>query len=710
MLLCVISLALPWGIFQRTPLMGLTLVKLSGALLIALALLRLVAGRSRVLWRTQLEAVVAVFLVLCLLSSLVSLDRASSLAQVWVYFTYLGFFFAIVSVVDSVAFARRLLLGFVFSATFVCLLCALCSAGLLTPTHTAATAYADQRVVPGVFSQGPLRLVTASDDFNEGVFLPLMAFAACLFLVRDSGLDRRLKRATLFAIPVLGTAMVIALSRSSLVVAGILVLIVLRESPRWRFHRRHVVLVLAMLLLIGWLGMPYLKAIVGRVSDFESVQGSSDAGRLLGFVAALGLLPEYWLMGAGLNASDVALASSPYGERLGGLTLHNVPFKMLLDLGVFGLLGYLWFYWRVVRATHCHLMGSSNETTRALGTTFMAMTFSAFWITNINPFTSLSFYPFALGIAFGLIARIKEDALKPSPASFSRLDLVVATAVVAAVVSTNAVAYEVTAHRVDEFAGNLEQGTQLLRSGDEAGAEEAYSTALAEAVTGPPRPGSRPSLQNLPYFTNAARVYQLAHVYGQMNLGLATSQVNPTGAAAYGLGKALVGQRRHAEALAEFEYSVGFMPEFARGRHDWAECLWAVGDVIPALASYEHAAILARRNSNQAYRVRVDETLRRKDRLLAEDPPTVQAHLEAVWILRGQGKWAEAVALCRDILEWAPQTPDAHFHLGVDAQLRGNTQEALERYRTAVGQRPDHPRYQTCLEALLQAAPPQTSD
>ena len=82
---------------------------------------------------------------------------------------------------------------------------------------------------------------------------------------------------------------------------------------------------------------------------------------------------------------------------------------------------------------------------------------------------------------------------------------------------------------------------------------------------------------------------------------------------------------------------------------------------------------------------------------------TVQESFETARHLHRSGRFAEAEALCREILIAKPHHADALHLLGVIAGQNGRHEEAVALFRDAVALRPDHPEAQKNLGVALKA-------
>lgn len=446
--LLIIAISLPWELFQRTPIMGLTLTKISGGLFIAIVIARALLTRSLRLPRTGIEAPVALFALACVVSALHSVDAAASWRLTFTYGTYALFVYALAMHIKDVKTARTLLFVLIVSTAAVGILTLACALGVATPTRADTigpeTEQTSSKLLPNV-----RRMVAASDDFNQGAFPPMMAFVAVLFLAQNGRLTRR-QRAGLFVILLLCfVQMLVAVSRTTLAASAlVLVLLVLSRLRERQWSSRGILAGVACFAVVIVVAFPYVDVLLTRLTTIDN----SQAVRMYGYTAALSVLPEFWLWGAGLDAIDVPLSYSEYGPRLAGVTLHNLPLKMFIELGVVGLGAFLWLWYRAISLMYKHLVVGNDQDDTHLGAALIAMAFASFWFILMQPIGALSFYPFILGVAMGPIQAMRNPGEHPTPdIRTRRTELALAIAVAAVVIIPNVLAYNRPVQRIDEF-------------------------------------------------------------------------------------------------------------------------------------------------------------------------------------------------------------------------------------------------------------------
>jgi tetratricopeptide (TPR) repeat protein len=71
------------------------------------------------------------------------------------------------------------------------------------------------------------------------------------------------------------------------------------------------------------------------------------------------------------------------------------------------------------------------------------------------------------------------------------------------------------------------------------------------------------------------------------------------------------------------------------------------------------------------------------DRLLAIDPNDIDSLRAKAFVLRAQGRWSEAEAVLRRVIDLHPTEANRHWELGLVLMAEGRHQEALASFQTA---------------------------
>ncbi len=681
-------IAWPWLLFQQVAPLGTTLTKLFGLLIIGAGAVEVVRRRDFRRLRTGLEGPLLLLAVAFVQSAFHSLDPGATAYLLRVYATYILLFYATATLVRDDGSARRLSVAIVASCALVGALSIACAQGWLLPTAVGETMHLGTRRAPDARAGDFLRLVATSEDLNEGV-LPL-ALAFPLLLAVVSGGRRRALRggAAMGAGLLLGAGILIASSRSSVLALAIAGAVLAGEWLRRRAGRRTFVglaagvaaLVVGAVLAerLGWLD-PLFRGMGARDPSVES--------RAYVFRVAASILPEYVWWGTGLGASDAAIRAVADPERWAGVTLHSVPLKYLIETGVLGFVGYLWFWgaalWRLYRS-----LGFAGDS-RPMAWAWLGTTLCAFLILAVQPFLVVSLLPLLLGIGAAIANRSKE--VEPAPVGgLERAAALLACLVVIPGVFMNAAAYQETAEQRLRMARDLEAGCIYEERGEWDLAEAAYDAVLESG-----------DQDERLYVDVADRVADFEHVYKAM--ALEPDLATPAAAARAGRARVLYGRGRFEEAAVEFSRLRRDLPESAATAYGLAESLWRAGRFAESIEAFAAAAELEGLPVNATWRARMAVIDERIDALIERASP--EDRMEAAWLLRMRGRWEEALALARDAArEPGPAQGQALFFLGVDAERRSDIDEAERYYRTALEAAPDHWEAGRRLEAL-EAAP-----
>jgi tetratricopeptide (TPR) repeat protein len=645
--LAIIALALPWELLQCIPLGGLTLTKVAGLALIVSVGVRGVVERKRPFPRTGLEAPLALFFVICTLSAAFSNDRAASLYFLRIYATYALFFYAVATAVSTTTYAASLLRLYVLSAAAVALLSLFVAKGVLAPTYWATVdLYPARSLVEEWRSGSVMRVVAASADLNQGVFHFLLALYMCLFLKWRSAtgwLDVLLRGGLIL---ILFGGMVVSMSRSALLIALLGLLVFFLRSCG---NRR----VLGILLLVAAGGVTvfffstgsFREALLTRTQSLYAQSDSSVIARQSTYAIATKLLPSYALTGAGLGATDTTIEQSSLAEEFTGQTLHSVPLKMLFEMGVLGLLAYLWLWWRGVTTLLLH----RRETKSSDGIlAILSASAAAFAMLLVQPFMALSLYPFFAGIALG------PPHARSAEYSISFASKALAVLAVGGLVLFNSVNYQRDLKRIEACGDALVKARTAEGRGQWSDARTAYEEA-EKWIQG-----------DMDFLDVGARVVDLPFVYRVM--GLSEEVPNPVAACEYALGRIALMEREESLAADHFERAVTAAPHWSEGRMALGDVLWNRGDFATALSFYRPIESL--------------EGL--------PEPVSVDDRLDLAHRLRRNGRWAEALECVQQALVLHPDSAESLFLLGVNAELEKDELAAKVYYQRACEILPTH--------------------
>ncbi|HUW59414.1 MAG TPA: O-antigen ligase family protein [Candidatus Bathyarchaeia archaeon] len=689
-LVLAMAVGLPWDLFQRVPPFEVTVTKAAGAALVLVVAARMLIEWRRRAPRTGIEAPMLALLGVIGLASLASEDRSVSFAQLRVYASYFLIYCAVAGVVSSAGRARMVSAAFVASSAGVGALAVACRLGLATPTLVDTTRITGRWTTQEAWFDLTSRMAPASSDFNQGALPLLAAFCLALFLFVAGKKGRAWPGLIAGLLALVG--IVIALSRSSmllaLVLGAVFVLLGFRRGERRAaavFAASSAVALVVLAALMGPAG------VLQRMTKLAGERDSSFESRIAAFEAGVALLPDYWITGTGPGASDGVIAKSAYGPRVGGITIHSVPFKLLVETGVAGLAALLWLYWRALRL-HLRGLKSGSEVLRAHSAAFLALGVTVFLITLVQPFMTLALFPFLLGVAAGPFAAKDPGAKPEAPA---RIWLIAPAAFVAGVVIGNAADFYRTVERVRPFAETLVTAALAEQSGDWAAAQSAYSAAGDLLETGEQVP-----LHEMRYYGQAAEVLDMAYAYERM--GVRYRRLNPLAALCYGQGRVEAALGYAPLAVVRLNAAAEFEPRFAQAHFTAAEILWDLGAYGEALDHYAKARSLETVRENAEFR----QFVAPMDAFIADTEASLDAseRLRRAQFLRRRARWTEAVEEYTRVEEREPDCPEALFNLGVQSRLQGKEETARDFFTRALNASPAH------YETVRQLAAPEPSE
>lgn len=679
-LLAVMCAAWPWEIYQRIPGSDLTLIKVCGALVIVLSIVQMIVVRRWLVPATGLEAAFAVLALAFMLSYTVSVDRGATARMIVLYASYLAFFYAAVSAIrsaDDTAWLARVLVG---SSCLVAVVTLACSAGWLAPSYMAMARQTGRVVLETQRATAPVRMVATSSDLNQGVVPMLVSIPLALWLAgRRNGPWRR-RIVAVGGAALLAAPLIVALSRSSLAAAAVIVLAYIAIEAR---HHRHVLLAAGAMAVIAvvfaLMFQPLLDLLLLRVETAVAGTEASASGRMYGYRIAASLVPQHLFAGTGLDASDAVIHQIADPVLSGGLTLHSVPFKMLLETGVLGLVGYLLLFASILRAG-LPLSRSAPGVERHVGRALLVAWGALFLVMAVQPFTVYS--PFALLLAMLVGPAAWKDRAQTPPSGASQGSGrwpvgVAALAITAACVLPNMTAFQRTVSHLSELVEQWHAGLDAEGNGRWAAAGDHYLAArdLVRAV------GSGP------YLAEAEQVAQLP----LMIAGLRVARDHPPldAVAEYLVARVRYAARELDDARRHAHDAVRAAPGFGQAWILMGDITWSTGIYGGAAAAYAEAARAdgavppARQTPGRAlWQARADVCAARTD------DPYAQLEGARLAIRLGDRRAAETMVARAHAL--APDAAETLFLSGVVAAIAGDVDTAMEGYRAAARALPTH--------------------
>ncbi len=701
--LACMAAALPWELFQRIPFAPFTTVRLTSLLLIGTgAVLFVIDWRNLRVARTGIEAPLFFLAMVCSASLIWSVDPSSTSEFLLTYAGYAALTFIVGVQLANRDAVHQLARVYIFSAFGVAAFTLACWTEWLYPTYWRPTLFLWAGRLIEVFRQGTeMRFVAASNDLNQGPLYLLVAFALSLYLFEGG---KRSVYATVglrVGQMLLLVAILLAQSRSALIAAALLCVIYLFIRANRFLPKRCLIggftAGLVVIAILGW----------HTFGEWFVRHDGAVTARLVAFEAGLELLPRYWAHGTGLGASDSAIATLGAGPHVGGQTIHNVPFKFLLETGVLGFAGFVWLLWRCASRLFgvCRRDMATQESRAAAG--LLSAGFAVVFMGLFQPFMMLPVYPFLLGLT---VAIIRPSRMPYAHASFpARLGAPPklawwAFAIVTTIAVGNAALFQYGSLRSEVYGDVLAAAAQAERHGEWEEAEAGYRKALTianpmcseEQHTLADAPFGRLALGRIPFAAELAVLFDYPRIHDLMNLG--REQLDPRSAALAGLGRVLIAQGDSPQARRVFTEAAKHQPDFAAVVSYQAEADWSARMYEESVAGYREAAMLAELPVNwrfQSYRARLEARIQALD-----DNRSPGALLEQAYLLRRLGDWQGAVARYEQVATERPDYADAHFNLGVNALIHGRPDESKRLLGRACRAAPTH--YSACetLEAV----------
>jgi len=165
------------------------------------------------------------------------------------------------------------------------------------------------------------------------------------------------------------------------------------------------------------------------------------------------------------------------------------------------------------------------------------------------------------------------------------------------------------------------------------------------------------------------------------------------------LGRALAGQGRIDEAIAQYSQALRINPDFPEAHYNLGHALAGQGKIDEAIAQYSQALRIepdfteAHINLGVALarQGRFDEAMAHYSQALRINPDSPAVHNNLGLALAGQGRIDEAIAQYSEALRINPDYPEAHYNLGLALARQGRIDEAIAQYFQALRINPDYP-------------------
>jgi len=392
--LYAIVFSLPLQSLAVVPVLGWTITKLAGALLVASVVGRHALSRTAPFRRSGIESGILAFAVACALAVPGSMNRADSLRALGTFVQYALVFYAVIRVASREA-AHNQVPGLMIGAAAVAGLGALAAIpfSFLSPTVDALVPHSNIR-----------RLCFGLPDANEQALLFLFALAFLLF-IPDLWRGRWRGLLSGGAACLIAMGMVLTMSRTGWVCAVFLV----ASRGLLAGRRMQYAAVLAVLAAVTFcvLAVAWPESIglaKRRIKEAAGIGDYSLASRVTHYTSVLEIAVDGGAFGHGLGTTRELSQSfrDPRGERI-GVTVHSVPLIIWLDLGWVGVLAYGWL-WSCITA---HLWvghrrappGHAQDRVLAYGALVAAYAL----VSLVMPFVYRSSFAVLLGCAVGAV-------------------------------------------------------------------------------------------------------------------------------------------------------------------------------------------------------------------------------------------------------------------------------------------------------------------
>lgn len=305
-----------------------------------------------------LEFPLIIFLALIFLSLIYSPARTDGFYHAFRFIVLLVFVFYIINVVTNhkqplVVLYALLGVGIVLASYAV-------AQYLLNPEIAILNLLAGGAKIERVTAEG---LFEDPNLFAATLFLPISLTVAILF----SNYGNKIRFGSLILFLVLGGGVVSSFSRSALISVGVIFIVTIIMTKKWKQAALYIV-VLGLFLLMVPEVRSTIMITVERISEvlFGNSDDSSGIRMMLGKAAVFMFFDSY-MLGVGFDGfADWFARYYTIQESLGVNKPHNITYTILAELGIFGFFIFIYLVWLIFRAAHDNVRIASQESEKVL--------------------------------------------------------------------------------------------------------------------------------------------------------------------------------------------------------------------------------------------------------------------------------------------------------------------------------------------------------
>jgi len=271
------------------------------------------------------------------------------------------------------------------------------------------------------FSAGRLKASFSNPNDFAGYIIAVLPALYCMLFIKFEKLKpkliltARLFIAALFITGVLLLAM--AFTRGAWLAFGVSLIFVLVTSFISPHKRFKAMAFLAIILLVVFLAsaLMFSERIEQRIESMSNIKYLAANIRFHLWQEAVGIIEDFPIFGAGPNTySKIA----PYYKSVsgGGIYPHNSYLHMAAEIGILGLLAFLWVLWRFFKQGFRMLtrLEDSNEALLLLGIMagLLAFLVQSFFDTNLFALRLVMLFWVMMGIGVSLYKQLESDAAR----------------------------------------------------------------------------------------------------------------------------------------------------------------------------------------------------------------------------------------------------------------------------------------------------------
>lgn len=199
--------------------------------------------------------------------------------------------------------------------------------------------------------------------FAATLFIPISLTVAILF----SELGYKLKLFSLILFLILCGGIVSSFSRSALISVGIILLVTIISTRKWKQATLFSFLILTLLLIVPDFRSALMITVERIFEVLFGVTDDSSGIRMMLGKAAVWMFFDTYMLGVGFDGFAARFTDYyTLQESIGVQKPHNIIYRIAAELGLFGLLTFLYIVYLLLKTAHKNIKSASKENEKVL--------------------------------------------------------------------------------------------------------------------------------------------------------------------------------------------------------------------------------------------------------------------------------------------------------------------------------------------------------